>query len=146
MPLARLLSAATQMAVQRLNETLAGQGYPNLRPAHGYAVLAVGPDGATSSQLGARLGITKQAAAKLVSQLEADGYLRRIDHPTDRRAQLLRRTARGDALLLAAAEVQGQIEHEWAQTVGERKIVAMRTALEGVLNHAPQDRPLTRLW
>jgi DNA-binding MarR family transcriptional regulator len=145
-PLARLLTAATQLAAQRLNETLAGHGYPNLRPAHGYAALAVGADGATTSQLGARLGITKQAAAKLASQLERDGYLRRVDHPRDGRAQLLLRTARGDALLRAAAEVQEQIERDWAQAVGEPKIRAMRSALESVLDHAPEDRPLRRVW
>ncbi len=146
LPLARLLSAATQVTVRRLNEMLAARGYPDLRPAHGYAVLALGPDGATTSQLGTRLGITKQAAAKLVSQLERDGYLRRADHPSDGRAQLLQRTARGNALLRAAADVQEQIEGDWAQTVGERKVAAMRAALETVLEQTPEDVPLTRLW
>ncbi len=145
-PLARLLSAATQQAVQRLNDTLAAQGFPDLRPAHGYAVLAVGPDGVTTSQLGGHLGITKQAAAKLAAQLERDGYLRRAEHPSDGRAQLLQRTVRGEALLKATAKVQEQIEAEWAQAVGGPEIRAMRRALEAVLEHAPQDGALTRLW
>ncbi len=146
LPLARLLSATTQMAVHRLNEELAAQGYPNLRPAHGYAVLAVGPDGATTSQLGAQLGITKQAAAKLASQLERDGYLRRVDHPSDGRAQLLLRTERGEELLQAAVKAQDQIERDWAREIGEEKIHAMRSALESVLGQAPPGAPLRRLW
>lgn len=146
LPLARLLSAATQMAVQRLNEMLAAQGYPNLRPAHGYAVLAVGPEGATTSQLGGSLGITKQAAAKLASQLERDGYLQRVDHPSDGRAQLLLRTERGEALLEAAVGAQKEIERDWARAVGEADIRAMRSGLEAVLDQAPPDGPLKRLW
>ncbi len=146
LPLVRLLSAATQMSVQRLNETLAAEGYPDLRPAYGYAMLALGPEGATASQLGVHLGITKQAAAKLASQLERGGYLRRIDHPSDGRAQLLRRTERGNALLQTAAKVQDQMESDLAQAIGGPTVCAMRSALEGVLDQAAPHRPLTRLW
>ena len=146
LPLARLLSAATQLTVRRLNETLATRGYPNLRPADGYALLALGSEGATTSQLGARLGITKQAAAKISNRLEQAGYLCRSSHPSDARAQLLARTARGVELLETAADVQRQIEQDWARTVGARKVTEMRAALESVLQQAPQDAPLTRLW
>jgi DNA-binding MarR family transcriptional regulator len=146
LPLARLLSAATQLTVRRLNETLATRGYPNLRPADGYALLALGSEGATTSQLGARLGITKQAAAKISTRLEQAGYLCRSGHPSDARAQLLRRTARGAELLEAAADVQRQIEQEWARAVGPRKLTEMRAVLESVLQQAPQNTPLTRLW
>ena len=146
LPLARLLSAATQVSVHRLNEALAAEGYLDLRPAYGYGMLALGPDGATASQLGVRLGITKQAAAKLASQLERDGYLRRVDHPSDGRAQLLLRTARGNGLLQAAAKVQDQMERDLAHAVGGPTVRAMRSALENVLDQAPPDRPLTRVW
>lgn len=146
LPLARLLSSSTQLAVQQLNETLADHGFPNLRPAHGYAVLAVGPDGTTTSKLGTSLGITKQAAAKLASQLERDGYLERVDHPSDGRAQLLLRTGRGEALLRAAVEVQEQMEADWAKAIGEQKMRALRSALQAVLEDAPQNDRLTRLW
>lgn len=147
LPLARLLSAATQIAVARLNEELAGRGYPDLRPAYGYALLALGADGATTSQLGARVGVTKQAAAKIVSHLEESGYVDRDEHPSDGRAQLLRRTARGEALLLAAAEIQEEIEREWAAAAGAAKVRALRSALEAVLERSRgSDQSLGRLW
>jgi DNA-binding MarR family transcriptional regulator len=146
LPLARLLTAATQVTVRRLNETLATRGYPNLRPADGYALLALGSEGATTSQLGSRLGITKQAAAKIGTRLERAGYLRRSDHPSDARAQLLHRTPRGAELLETAAEVQRQIEQDWARAIGTRKVGEMRAALESVLQQAPHDNPLARLW
>lgn len=145
-PLARLLSAATQVAVRSLNETLADRGYPDLRPADGYALLALGEEGATASQLGARLGVTKQAAAKIATRLEHAGYLARADHPYDGRAQLLRRTRRGDELLRDAAEVQREIERDWARTIGKPQAAQLRRALEAVLQHAGDGQQLARLW
>jgi len=146
LPLARLLTAVTQVTVQRLNEALSARGFPDLRPSDGYALLALGPDGATTTQLGSRLGITKQAAAKIATHLEQAGYLRRADHPSDARAQLLHRTPRGNQLLKTAAEVQRHIEQELAGAIGARKVGDMRAALEAVMSQAAPDAPLARLW
>jgi len=146
LPLARLLSAATQVAVRRLNTTLAERGYLDLRPADGYALLALGEEGATASQLGARLGVTKQAAAKIAVRLERAGYLARAGHPHDGRAQLLRRTGRGDVLLRDAAEVQREIERDWARTIGKAQAAELRGALEAVLRDTGEEQQLTRLW
>lgn len=145
-PLARLLSAATQLAVHRLNETLAARGFPDLRPADGYALLALGDDGATTSELGGRLAVTKQAAAKIAARLEEEGYASRAEHPHDGRAVLLRRTPRGEALLREAADVQREIERDWARAAGRRDVAVMRSALESVLREAGQERSLARLW
>lgn len=146
LPLARLLSAATQLAVRDLNTTLTERGYPDPRPADGYALLAVGVSGATASQLGARLGVTKQAAAKIAARLEQAGYLVRADHPDDGRAQLLQRSPRGEALLQDAATVQRDIERQWARTIGKEHMAHLRSALEALLDRSGEDRPLARLW
>lgn len=146
LPLARLLAAATQIAVQRLNATLAERGYQDLRPADGYALLALGEDGATTSELGVRLGVTKQAAAKIAVRLERAGYAARTAHPHDGRAQLLQRTRRGEALLRDAARVQREIEREWARAAGASEVAALRATLEAVLREAGDERPLARLW
>src|SRR5689334_24600680 len=95
LPLARLLSAAAQLAITELNERLAADGHPGMRPVFGYALLAIEDGGTTTSQLGARLGMTKQGAAKVVEQLLRRGYVRRRAHPSDRRAQIVVRTAKG---------------------------------------------------
>ncbi|MEK8108548.1 helix-turn-helix domain-containing protein [Micromonospora sp. M12] len=42
---------------------------------------AVGADGTTATELGQRLGISKQAAGKTVDRLVAVGYLERVDDP-----------------------------------------------------------------
>ena len=74
-----------------------------MRPAHGFALQAIGPDGATATQACRRLGISKQAAGKTIERLEELGYVRRAGDETDRRRKLVRITPRGqEALGLSA--------------------------------------------
>lgn len=48
------------------------------------------------SDLGVKLGVTPRNITKLVDALEGEGLLRRVPHPTDRRATLLEVTAEGE--------------------------------------------------
>ena len=109
LPIARLLSAATQLTIELLHAELADAGHPGMRPAYGYALVAVGRAGMTTSRLAAELGMTKQGAAKLVAALERLGYLRLASDPDDARARALHLTPKARDLLHAASEVQDEI-------------------------------------
>lgn len=89
--------------IDELHHDLSDVGHGDARPVHGFALQAIGPDGTTTSDLGRRLGVTKQAAAKTVISLEQAGYIRREPDPGDRRAVRLRRTARGEEMLRLSA-------------------------------------------
>ena len=69
-----LLFGGFRTLIDRLHAELAGQGHPDVRPAYGFAMQAIGRDGATASELGRRLGVSKQAAGKTVDR-EAGGAL-----------------------------------------------------------------------
>jgi DNA-binding MarR family transcriptional regulator len=47
------------------------------------------------SDLGEELGVTPRNVTKLVDELEAEGLVRRLPHPSDRRATLIELTERG---------------------------------------------------
>jgi DNA-binding MarR family transcriptional regulator len=144
-PLVRLMTAATQAAVAHLNAELARKGYSGIRAADGYALLALETDGATTSQLAERIGITKQGAAKVAARLEAQGFIRRKPHERDARAAILTRTPRAERLLRQAEQIQRQMEREWARDIGEMELHAMRQALEAVVGNQPPT-PLRRVW
>ena len=80
-----LLLAGFRTLIDDLHAELARQGHPELRPLHGFVLQAVGPDGTTATELGQRLGVSKQAAGKTVDRLVALGYLERADDPRDAR-------------------------------------------------------------
>src|SRR5580658_491145 len=59
-----LLVGAFRSLIDELHAELARQGHDLARPVHGFALQAIGPEGVTVSELGRRLGVSKQAAAK----------------------------------------------------------------------------------
>ena len=65
-----LLAAAFRTLIDGLHDQLAARGHPDARPIHAFALQAIGPDGATVSELGRRLGVSKQAAAKTAPPAE----------------------------------------------------------------------------
>jgi DNA-binding MarR family transcriptional regulator len=131
-----LLAAAFRAVIDGLHERLAERGHPKARPIHGFALQAIGPDGATVSELGRRLAVSKQAAAKTASSLERLGYVVRHDHPTDARAVQLRRSRRGEELLSLSAQIFDQLRAGWAHELGDERLHALEDDLEVIAGAA----------
>ncbi|MFF8607803.1 MarR family winged helix-turn-helix transcriptional regulator [Streptomyces sp. NPDC015346] len=128
-----LLFAGFRTLIDRLHAELARQGHPGLRPAHGFAMQAIGVDGATASDIGRRLGVSKQAAGKTVDRLLALGYAERADDPADARRKLVRLTPRGDDALARSAAVFDELRAEWAAALGPARVRDMEAALRTVV-------------
>ncbi|WP_435055298.1 MarR family winged helix-turn-helix transcriptional regulator [Micromonospora aurantiaca (nom. illeg.)] len=124
-----LLLAGFRTLVDDLHAELARQGHPELRPAHGFVLQAVGPAGTTASDLGQRLGVSKQAAGKTVDRLVALGYLERVDDPADARRKLVRMTAKGRDGLHRSAVVFDELRARWAATLGADRVAAIEDDL-----------------
>src|SRR5260370_7689158 len=63
-----LLFAGFRTIIDALHAELAAQGHPGMRPAHGFAMQAIGLDGATASEVAPLLGISHQAAGKTIDR------------------------------------------------------------------------------
>jgi DNA-binding MarR family transcriptional regulator len=131
-----LLAGGFRMLIDQLHERLAERGYPDLRPVHGFALQAVGPDGATVSEIGRRLGVSKQAAAKTVAGLETVGYVTREPDPADARATRIELTRRGRDALQASAEIFEQLRRQWVRALGRDRVAALEDDLETMLGSA----------
>jgi DNA-binding MarR family transcriptional regulator len=90
---------------------------------------AIGFRGATASEVGRRLGISKQAAGKTIERLEALGYAQRAGDSADRRRKLTRLTPRGVAALTLSAEIFGDIRDRWARTLGHDRVADLEASL-----------------
>ncbi|MEU3452550.1 MarR family transcriptional regulator [Micromonospora sp. NPDC006766] len=124
-----LLLAGFRTLIDDLHAELARQGHPDMRPVHGFALQAVGVQGTTASELGQRLGVSKQAAGKTVDRLVALGYLERADDPADARRKLVRLTDRGLDGLRRSAVVFDQLRDRWAATLGADRVAALEDDL-----------------
>ena len=76
--------------------------------------------------------MTKQSMAELVAHLERHGYVERVPDPADRRAKLVRPTARGRELYATAREVILEIEREWTARLGGAKMRQLRELLQAL--------------
>ncbi|MER6997589.1 MarR family winged helix-turn-helix transcriptional regulator [Streptomyces sp. NPDC000410] len=128
-----LLFAGFRTLIDRLHAELARQGHPDARPAHGFAMQAIGVDGATASEIGRRLGVSKQAAGKTVDRLVALGYAERANDPADARRKTVRLTPHGLDALARSAAVFDELRAEWARTLGEPQLRALEEALRTVV-------------
>lgn len=117
-----LLLGAFRAIVDELHAELARRGHQQARPIHGFALQALGAEGATIGELGRRLGVSKQAAAKTARSLEEAGYAHRTPHPSDGRAWTLTRTALGTEMLVLSAEIFDQLREAWARRLGWQRM------------------------
>jgi len=131
-----LLAGGFRLLIDQLHEQLAEHGHADLRPVHGFALQAIGADGATTSEIGRRLGVSKQAAAKTVAGLERLGYVTRQADPADARATRVLITRRGQDALRASAEIFEQLRRQWVRTLGKDRVAALEDDLETVLGSA----------
>ena len=104
---------------------------PPLRPAHRalYPHIAVG-DGTRPSELAAALGITPQAIAQLVADLEAMGVVERVPDPDDGRARRVRFTEAGQQDILDGFQILAGIEADVAARMGEADVAELKRLLD----------------
>ena len=120
-----------RVLIDALHAELAREGHPEVRPVHGFVLQAVG-SGTTAVELGRRLGVTKQAAAKHLDFLERRGYLERCTDPDDARRRPVRLTARGLDCLDRSARIFDDLRAGWAQRLGEDRLRALEDDLRAV--------------
>jgi DNA-binding MarR family transcriptional regulator len=141
----------TTALVRRLGRQLASAyedgltdaGYSDLTVAQTTMLPLIGAKGARITGVAALAGVTKQAVALLVDQLEAAGYVERVPDPLDARAKVVRLTESGWAALRTVQLVLDDIDRKWADTLGEHRHQQLRKALHTLLDQASAPDPLT---
>ena len=131
-----LLREPFQIGSEELHRRIAERGHPAIRTPHGDVFGHLDAEGTSVSELARRAQVTKQSMAELVAHLERHGYVERVPDPTDRRAKLVRATARGREVYAIARAVLADIEREWTERLGPermRQLRALREELNGAV-------------
>jgi len=127
-----LLFAGFRSVIDELHAELARSGHPDFRPAHGFALQAIGLAGTTATETGRRLGISKQAAGKTIERLTELGYVQRAGDDSDRRRKLVRLTPRGIAVLAMSAMIFSDIRSRWDAKLGPGRLSALEADLRAM--------------
>jgi DNA-binding MarR family transcriptional regulator len=136
------LLAVSRALVDGISAGVSARGFSDIRPAHGFAFARIAAGEATVTDLAGHLGVTRQAAAQLVDELAAKGYVERRPHPRDARARLVMLTPKGWACTRAAEAAMTDTVRPWAAALGEQRLLALTADL---LRIAP-DGPLRPVW
>jgi DNA-binding MarR family transcriptional regulator len=136
------LLAVSRALVDGVQAGVRARGFDDIRPAHGFAFTRLAAGDATVTDLARHLGVTRQAAAQLVDEMVAKGYVERRPHPGDARARLVTLTPKGWACTQAAEAAITDTIRPWAASLGEQRLLALTRDL---LSIAPGG-PLRPVW
>jgi len=114
---------------QLVADELGRRGFGDLRPALLAVAQHVGAGGTRVTELAARAWLTKATVVHAVDELERLGYVTREPDPSDRRAKLVKTTARGREAEAAAREAIAAIRQAWAVLIGEREMDDLEAGL-----------------
>lgn len=133
-PLLRLLGLATRQLATDLNDKLIEAGVTDHRDSWNNVMPHIPASGIRLTELATRAGMTKQAMAELVAEIERRGYIQRTTDPADRRAKIIEFTDKGWVTLRLAMSALGELEAEIVDRLGEPSVGQLRGALLEILN------------
>lgn len=115
---------------REVHSIFAAEDWGDLRQSHFRVMASVSDDGVSITELGERVGMTKQGCGQFVTHLVETGHLVVESDRSDRRVRVVRRTALGQRVLNAVRERNLRIEREWADQVGPDRYQTFRSVLE----------------
>jgi len=135
--LALLLLGGFRALVDAAHTELARRGHHDVRPVHDFAIRAIAAGADTASELGRRLSITKQSAAKTIAVLQERGYVARAADPLDARRKRLHVTAFGLDMLRQGETIFDELRDRWAKQIGIAELENVETQLAAVVGAQP---------
>ena len=135
--LALLLLGGFRSLTQAATEQLAVRGFEDFRPSHDFAMRAIAAGAENASELGRRLSVSKQAAAKTIALLEERGYVGRDPDAQDSRRKRLQLTQRGFGVLRTGEKIFDELRAQWAEQIGMDKLQMVESVLTERLKAIP---------
>ncbi len=116
---------------------LAERGYEDVRPVHDFAMRAIAAGADDASELGRRLSVSKQAAAKTVAVLEERGYVARGPDPLDARRKRLQVTTLGFEVMREGEAVFDELRDKWKRKIGAKQLERLESDLAALVGASP---------
>ena len=138
-----MMRVAHQWVLAQIYARARAAGFEDLGRLHVGMFRYPTPDGLRPTELAEQLQITKQLMNHLLGDMEQRGYLVRVPDPTDRRARVIRLTAKGDSLQKTASNAAQSAELAIAELLGPHRFAQFRDSLQKIASHiAKGDLPI----
>lgn len=121
-----------------LQTALTKAGFPTVSRAQSMLFANIGAGEQRATRLAANLGVTRQAIAQMITELEERGILKVTVDPMDRRARIVSFTEASTPLRFAAEDVLRQLEKELRRRIGDVHMTALVAALSKPWGEPPE--------
>ncbi len=135
--LALLLLGGFRSLVDAAVAELDRKGFPDVRPVHDFAMRAIADGADSASELGRRLSISKQSAAKTIAVLQERGYVARETDPRDARRKRLQVTDLGLEVLRTGEAIFEELRAGWARRIGATELDTLEEQLVTLVGTTP---------
>jgi DNA-binding MarR family transcriptional regulator len=135
--LALLLLGGFRTLVDAAIIELARRGHEDVRPVHDFAMRAIAAGAGNPSDLGRRLSVSKQAAAKTIAVLEKRGYVKSGADPRDSRRKRLQVTALGLEVLRQGEAIFDALRGQWERRIGSAQLADLEAHLTTLVGASP---------
>lgn len=135
--LALLLLGSYRRLVDGAVVELAARGYDDVRPLHDFAMRAIDAGADNASELGRRLSVSKQAAAKTILTLLERGYIVRDTDPADARRKRIEVTPLGFEVMRQGEQIFNELRDTWERQLGRKELAILEAQLAGLVGDSP---------
>ena len=135
-PIPGFVQSLAHIVAIRIRRDLLEQGMKGVRPVHAPLLAALLGGARRAADLAASAGVSRQAIAQVVANLERDGHVERIADPGDNRAKLVCLTAKGRAALRSIRRSNRALEDEWRERIGAERLSVLRDIVTDLLESA----------
>ncbi len=118
------------LMLREVATTFAAEDWKGLRQSHFRVIFSVPGDGISITELGERVGMTKQGCGQFVTQLVGTGHLKVERDPGDGRTRIVKRTALGHRTVKRVSARIRRIEDGWAEQVGRQRYRTFKAVIE----------------
>ena len=134
--LAQLLIGGFRVLADQAAAELVARGYEEIRPPQEFALQAILSGADNASDLGRRMSVTKQAAAKTIAVLEERNYVGREPDPADKRRMRLYVTSHGLAMLREGEGIFDELRQRWEEQVGASPLAQVEATLRQLVGNS----------
>jgi DNA-binding MarR family transcriptional regulator len=131
-----VVTGVARVVADRLGAAVERAGIQDMRASFGYVIRALAERERTLTELADLLSVTKQAAIKVVDEMEERDFIERVPDASDRRAKVIRLTPKARRVRRAALAESRKIERELTAELGASDVRAMRRTLLHLLERS----------
>lgn len=132
--LLRLLLRITRAMTVETVARMQARGVVGMQPGYPRLLGNLDTDGTRLSALARRMGVTRQAVAQLVAEIEKAGFVTRTPDPDDGRGVIVSFTPTGRATLAIAVEVMTAIEADYGKVISASGMTDLKGMLKAILD------------